>query len=284
MNNNPLGCQTWIIFLKPGTRTVHLFSFPFIDFRPFNLNFAFAFPNNVMSVIKRPKVIRAFFPLLIRPFPSKAECATKFSGIRSALFESDRFQQTQIIVTCHSPEFIKDVQNHLPRGLRGDCQEYLLLNHEGDHQPRVRPDVGSSNYLARANDAMMRLDPRDALSQCRKALEMMAKKSWKWLESHRIGDLSVQIEGPGKEPQLRTLCESLRRKLLDLTTFAHGSKQPLIDGLNMVLGIPSTNLIWKYLNKGTHEDSDRDDFDRTHVETLIHALEAIDALELRPNR
>ena len=206
------------------------------------------------------------------------------SGIRSAIFESDRFQQTQIIVTCHSPEFIKDVQNHLPRRLRGDCQEYLLLNHAGDHQPRVRPDVGSSSYLARANDAMARLDPRDALSQCRKALEMLAKKSWKWLESHRVGNLSVQLEGPGKEPQLRTLCEALRRKLEDLQTFAHGSKQPLIDGLNLVLGIPSTNLIWNYLNKGTHEDSDRDDFDRTHVTTLIHALEAIDGLELRPYR
>lgn len=206
------------------------------------------------------------------------------SGIRSAIFESDRFQQTQIIVTCHSPEFIKDVQNHLPRGLREDCHEYVLLHHIGDHQPRVRPDVGSSNYLVKANDAITRLDSRDALSHCRKALEMLTKKSWKWLESYRVGDLSVQIEGPGKDPQLRNLCESLRRKLMELPTFAHASKQPLIDGLNMVLGIPSANLIWTYLNKGTHEESDRDDFDRAHVETVIRALEAIDRLELRPNR
>lgn len=206
------------------------------------------------------------------------------SGIRSAIFESDRFEQTQIIVTCHSPEFIKDVQNHLPRRLREDCQEYVLLNHIGDHQPRVRPDVGSSNYLAKANEAMTRLDSRDALSYCRKALEMLTKKSWKWLESHRVGDLSVKVEGPGREPQLRNLCESLRWKLLDLPTFAHASKQPLIDGLNMVLGIPSANLVWTYLNKGTHEETDRDDFDRTHVETVIRALEAIDGLELRPNR
>lgn len=206
------------------------------------------------------------------------------SGIRSAIFESDRFLHTQIIVTCHSSEFIKDVQNHLPRELRHDCQEYLLLNHLGDHQPRVRPDVGSSNYLAKAIDAMTRLDSRDALSYCRKALEMLTKKSWKWLESHRVGDLSVQIEGPGKDPQLRNLCESLRRKLSDLPTFTHASKQPLIDGLNMVLGIPSANLVWTYLNKGIHEEADRDDFDRAHVESVIRALEAIDRLELRPDR
>jgi len=39
MNNDPLGRQPWIMFLKPGARTVHLLSFPFVDFRPFNLNF-----------------------------------------------------------------------------------------------------------------------------------------------------------------------------------------------------------------------------------------------------
>ena len=206
------------------------------------------------------------------------------SGIRSAIFESDRFQQIQIVVTCHSPEFIKDVQNHLPVRLRGDCQEYLLLNHDGDYQPRVRPDVGSSNYLVKANESMERFDSRDALSYCRKALEMLTRKSWKWLESHRIGDISVKIEGPGKEPQLRTLCESLRTKLLNLPNFIHDSKQPLLDCLNMVLGIPTTNLVWNYLNKGTHEEADRDDFDRAHVETVIRALEAIDALELRPGR
>ena len=206
------------------------------------------------------------------------------SGIRSAIFESDRFQQTQIVVTCHSPEFIKDVQNHLPGRLRGDCQEYLLLNHDGDYQPRVRPDVGSSNYLLKANEAMERFDPREALSFCRKALEMLSRKSWKWLESHRVGDISVKIDGPGKEPQLRTLCESLRRKLSDLPNFIHDSKQPLLDGLNMVLGIPRANLVWNYLNKGTHEEADRDDFDRAHVATVIRALEAIDAIELRPGR
>jgi len=57
------------------------------------------------------------------------------SGIRAAIFESDRLSQTQIIVTCHSPEFVKDVENHLPIELRGDCQRYVLLHHDGNHQP-----------------------------------------------------------------------------------------------------------------------------------------------------
>ena len=132
---------------------------------------------------------------------------------------------------------------------------------------------------------MDRFDPRDALSHSRKALEMLSRRSWKWLESHRIGDMAVSLDGPEREPQLRALCESLRAKLLRGTpTFVHASKQPLLDRLEEILGIPAQNLVWTLLNKGTHEEADRDDFDREHVETVIGALTAIDALELRSGR
>ncbi len=207
------------------------------------------------------------------------------SGIRQAIFESDRFRETQIVVTCHSPEFVKDIENHLPQPLRGDCQQYVLLHHRGDHQPRVNPDVGSQNYLTRARRALAdRFDPRDALSHARKSLEMLTDKAWKWLESHRVGNLSIQVEGPGKEPQLRTLCDALRIRLQNSVTFAHPSKQPLLDNLNTILGIPEQNLVWTLLNKGTHEEPDRDDFDLNHVETVLNVLNAIDGLELRRNR
>jgi hypothetical protein len=180
---------------------------------------------------------------------------------------------------------VKDVENHLPQELRGDCQQYVLLHHQGDHQPRVNPDVGSQNYLTRARHALDdRFNPREALSYARKSLEMLTNKAWKWLESHRVGNLSVQIEGPGKEPQLRTLCDALRIKLQGSATFAHASKQPLLDNLNTILGIPEQNLVWTLLNKGTHEEPDRDDFDVHHVETVLTVLTAIDGLEMRRNR
>lgn len=206
------------------------------------------------------------------------------SGIRMAIFESERFRQTQIIVTCHSPEFVKDVENHLPRDLRDDCHQYVLLHHRGDYQPRVNPP-GTQNYLARAREAIdERFNARDALSFARKSLEMLTHKAWKWLESHRVGNISVQIEGPGKEPQLYGLCTALRRKLMDARTFAHDSKAPLLENLNTILGIPEDNLVWTLLNKGAHEEPNRDDFDMVHVETVLAVLSNVDALELRPNR
>ena len=66
------------------------------------------------------------------------------SGIRETIFESDHFAQTQLIVTCHSDEFIKDIQQHLPAQRRNDCQVYLFRNHDGNYQPRVTGTVASS--------------------------------------------------------------------------------------------------------------------------------------------
>jgi ABC-type bacteriocin/lantibiotic exporter with double-glycine peptidase domain len=93
--------------------------------------------------IQLAKTLRVRAPLIVFDDAINAIDHDHRSGIRYALFESDRFRETKIIVTCHSPEFIKDVQNSLPCELRQDCQEYLLLNHTGDYQPRVRPNVRS---------------------------------------------------------------------------------------------------------------------------------------------
>jgi ABC-type uncharacterized transport system fused permease/ATPase subunit len=48
------------------------------------------------------------------------------SGIRETIFESDHFAQTQLIVTCHSNEFIKDIQQHLPAQRRNDLPGLLV--------------------------------------------------------------------------------------------------------------------------------------------------------------
>jgi len=206
------------------------------------------------------------------------------NGIRQTVFDSDRFLQSQLLVTCHSQEFIKDIQNSMPRERRADCQEYLLMYHDGDHHPRVLPDIGSSNYLVRAQQALGRFDSRDALSYARKALELLAKKSWRWLKSHGQGELAVLVDGPGSEPTLRALCESIRKKLCESQTFAHASKEPLLNALEAILGIPSATLVWTYLNKGTHEEAGRDDFDRAQVTLVIETLEQIDRLEMRQGR
>jgi hypothetical protein len=58
----------------------------------------------------------------------------------------------------------------------------------------------------------------------------------------------------------------------------------LVTAYGQILGIPAANLVWTYLNKGTHETANRDDFDSTLVETIVKTLEALDRLDLRVGR
>ena len=206
------------------------------------------------------------------------------SGIRETIFESDHFADTQLVVTCHSNEFIKDIQQHLPAQRRNDCQVYLFRNHTGNYQPRVSGNVAIRNYVAKARAAKDNLDNRDALAACRQGLEMLSEKVWRWLGSHELGVLNLQLAGIGAEPGLRNLCDALRKRLEDAATFNHANKPLLVAAYGRILGIPAVNLVWTYLNKGTHEEANRDDFDGDLVESVVQTLEEIDALDLRVGR
>jgi len=203
-------------------------------------------------------------------------------GIRETIFESDHFRNTQIIVTCHSREFIKDIQQSLP--VSNDSKVYLFRNHDGDYHPRVSGNVPSLSYVEMARAAKEELNDRAALDASRKAIEMLTEKVWQWLASHEHGTISVLLAGVGTEPALRNLCESLRKKLTDTQTFVHDNKQTILDALNRLLGIPEQNLVWTYLNKGTHEEADRDDYDSDIVESVILTIEELQALDLRQGR
>lgn len=204
-------------------------------------------------------------------------------GIRETIFESDHFAQTQLVVTCHSNEFIKDILQHLLANRREECKVYLFRSPDGSYQPRVN-NVLSRNYIVKARASKNELDDREALASSRQALEMLAEKTWKWLVSHGIGLLNLQLAGVGAEPQLRGLCEAVRNRLHTTATFVHPNKPLLVDAYGRILGIPADNLVWSYLNKGTHEDADRDDFDGGLVEQVVQTLEALDALDLRNGR
>ncbi|HCI1651735.1 TPA: AAA family ATPase [Pseudomonas aeruginosa] len=206
------------------------------------------------------------------------------AGIREAIFENDNFLDMQLVVTCHSNEFIKDIQQHLPQRQREQCTVFLFRHHTGDYQPRITRNVPTGNYIAQARAAKDLLNDRGALAACRQALEMLTEKTWGWLASHDLGLLSLQLAGVGKEPALRNVCDAILKKLREAGTFNHASKDRLVAAYGRILGIPEANLVWTYLNKGTHEEADRDDFDGEVVETVIQTLQELDAIDLRRGR
>ena len=198
-------------------------------------------------------------------------------GIREAIFQSDRFATTQIIVTCHSSEFVKDLQNHIGAE---QWTAYYFMPHIGDHRPRVRGNEYTFNYMTQARTALDMGDWRNALGAARQSLEMLADKVWRWLGKHELGQLTVPLAGRGAEPALRNLCEALKRRLDDARTFVHQDKPALVQGLGAVLGVPAPSNVWLYLNKGIHEEANRDDYDPNLVRTIVENLEALNQLQL----
>lgn len=199
-------------------------------------------------------------------------------GIREAIFESNRFAGTQIIVTCHSNEFIKDIQNHVASE---HWAAYAFRHHSGNYHPRVLGNATTQSYLLNARAAVERGDDRAALGFARQALEMLSNKVWGWLGRCEQGMLTLKIAGSGAEPALRNLCEGIRAKLRGAPNFEHADKAPIIQALDHILGIPEQSLVWLYLNKGTHEEANREDFDVGVVELVVHTLESLNALQLR---
>lgn len=59
--------------------------------------------------------------------------------------------------------------------------------------------------------------------------------------------------------------------------FSAPNKASVYDPIDQLLNRSGDSREWRYLNKGTHEENDRVEFDRQTVELIIMSLEQIDA-------
>lgn len=154
------------------------------------------------------------------------------------------------------------------------------MPHIGDHRPRVKGNEITFNYLEQARAALDIGDWRSAPGASRQALEMLTDKIWKWLGKNDLGVITLPLAGREAEPSLRNLCEALKRRLDDSRTFLHQDKPAVIQGLGDVIGVPVQSNVWTYLNKGVHEEADRDDYDPNLVRTIVENLERMNQLRL----
>ena len=198
------------------------------------------------------------------------------AGIRSTIFGDPRFQAKQILLTSHSNEFIKDIHNQLgPQSSR----LYVLSHHAGDHQPIVHGG-SDRHYLVRARERLDDGDHRQCLASCRQSLENLTARLWKALanKSQELGHLSLDLRSPTSRPELRNLTMKIEKSIqrgreqgkLNNETWARRH-----EGVEEILKIPESHLAWQYLNKGTHDEEDREDFEFQVVRQVFRALEKI---------
>ncbi|WP_315386957.1 AAA family ATPase [uncultured Stenotrophomonas sp.] len=197
-------------------------------------------------------------------------------GIRVTLFGHPALKKKQLIVTCHSPEFIKDIFNNHTKG----APLYVLRHHRGDHHPIVSGGKTRS-YIERAESHIADFDSRAALSCCRQALESLVTRTWKKLADTAPGlaELSLRTRRPGAPADLSNIVQVL------LSAINKGVSAGVLDGawiarqdhLDAIVNVRANSLAWMSLNKGTHEEEDREDFEEPTLRRIAEALRGLDA-------
>lgn len=228
------------------------------------------------------KVVQENLPFIIFDDVVNAIDDDHRGRISKLLFESEDLKRKQIIVTSHSEEYIREIENkHFTKGeYEKEVKVITFLKPENRNIDIVETET--FNYLVQANDFLKMSNKKDALERCRKALENIGDLFWRKLCNDTMYDssLTVTLRSPKARPELRTLIESIKKKFEKLNIPKFSIYLPF---LNWILELEKKEkLIWNYLNKGTHEESDRDDFDIAIVNELYSELVKVDQIIKHP--
>lgn len=222
------------------------------------------------------KNLRENSPVLIFDDPVNAIDDDHRESIRKTLFEDTFFNEKQIILTCHGEEFFKDIQNLLSAEQAALSKAFTFLPRLDEQHIRVDFNPAPRNYIISARTHIENGEIRYALAKSRQALESIAKnKLWQYVSRHGDGNLSIKLRAANAPIELRNLSEQLRSKI-SRGDFADQHKNSVLEPIDSLLGMNGSSREWRYLNKGTHEETDRMEFDRQTVQQIVNYLEQID--------
>ncbi|MCE7916143.1 chromosome segregation protein SMC [Betaproteobacteria bacterium PRO5] len=223
------------------------------------------------------KNIKEGCPVLIFDDPVNAIDDDHRESIRRTLFEDTFFEGRQIILTCHGEEFFKDIQNLLPAARASQSKIFTFLPRLDESHIRVDFNCTPRNYIISARTHFNNGEIRDALGKARRALESLTKyRLWRYVTKFGDGNLSIKLYSARAPIELRNLTEQLKSKIAK-SEFSAANKESVLTSIEVLLGLDGDSREWRYLNKGTHEEADKAEFDQQSVQKIINLLEQIDA-------
>ena len=198
-------------------------------------------------------------------------------GIREVLFKDERLKDKQIILTSHAEEFIKDLDNQFTLAEYQELVKRITFLRPSDARSiLVATGETTFNYLVKAESCLNRENKRDSLVNCRRALENITNSLWGRLGKIYKTELTVKLRSPKTSPDLMGVVQELRKKMENNQYFGKEVNDQIVEDFKYLEGLESTNKnIWGYLNKGTHEESDNKEFDKTIVEKILTLLKRL---------
>lgn len=189
--------------------------------------------------------------------------------IRELLFDNPIINEKQIIITTHSEEYIKDIENkHFTKlGYENERVLYAFLK---PISKTIRKKETTKHYLNKASEYIDEHSYRDCLMECRRALENLSNDLWYRASKKYVFQVSYKVRAPFLPPDLMGIVNSLKKELTALKVSDFDNSLIV---LTWLAGLETkNNQIWNYLNKGTHEESERDDFDSIIVKEVLDNL------------
>ena len=195
-------------------------------------------------------------------------------SIRETLLDREEFANVQLILSCHSNEFIREFQH---KAGQGETTLYVIAPHSGDFHPGV--SGGDPRHLVEvANRAYAQLNYGACLASCRQAFDSLTMQCWKQLGVG--GKLTLKLTAPGAPPELRELTDQLRARISEgrrAGTLTGDRWRVREEAMQSLTDHAADDRLWFYLNRGTHiNEIPREDFERGKVQRILLATEAID--------
>ncbi|MDR5740148.1 AAA family ATPase [Caballeronia sp. LZ016] len=200
-------------------------------------------------------------------------------AIIDLILDPEEVGKRQLIVTTHGEDFVKRLENAVPmKTYKETVTRIDFLVPFAARKITVKLD-SPRHYLTVAACSHEEGRTRDSLSYIRKAFEEELNRLWRKIANKKLSaQISVGMRGPG-DPDLMSLATGLHQFLgrKDVTVF-----QEVVPHIREMLGYGEKHKIeWNYLNKGTHEEEQTEEFDaaivRRMLETVIKLDEAIEA-------
>nr|BCU00025.1 AAA family ATPase [uncultured bacterium] len=214
-------------------------------------------------------------PILVFDDPVNAIDEEHRKAIRITLFKDSFFSTTQIILACHGNEFFKDTHQIIGIENAQNSESYIFSNQTQEKHIQVNSLSRPVNYILAATTLNDLGESRDALMSARRALEEICPKIWIHYNKHGGGPISLLQRAPNIPIDLRTLADKLRGEI-GKAKFEIKNRETISDSLNTLLGPNGSHTHWVYLNKGTHEEEDREEFDKIIVSEIIESLIILD--------
>lgn len=222
------------------------------------------------------KNIRDNLPIMIMDDIVNAIDDDHRKGVCQLIFEDVRVNSKQIILTTHSKMFVKELELYISaKEYSNLISKLIFLSDEHERRIRIRQNI-TGNYLILAKKCCDESGDKDALYNCRCALENISNRIWTKLGEKYRADLTVKMRTPSVPPDLMTVVSALN-SLIKRNSISELSEATSI--FDYLIGLETqSKIIWEYLNKGTHEGEGQEDFDSSVVKEIVVKLLNLDSL------